>query len=320
MTLGDDGTIGNGLSRLSAATFELTDFANPTGSVTINSGSANDTLTVNGLPDLTAGLAIGSAAQPFATITFSGTVKLPAGKNRSATGGSVGINSGSNVQIEINGPAAGSQYGQLNVNGSVSLNGASLNLSLGYSPSVGTSFTIVNNDASDAIGGAFSGLPEGKVFAVTSGSFTSNFQITYQGGDGNDVVVTSVIPPTGVTATLAGTVLYVIGTAANDLILVDQVGSTVRVFDGSTVIYSGLSSGVESLYVAGSDGDDHITIDPSLGSRPAYVWAALATMSSQAEAATISLSGGPGADHSMAALATTTSLPTQPIWGPYCPP
>ena len=45
-TLGDDGITANTLSRLSAATFPRTDFANPTGAFTINRGNAADTLDI----------------------------------------------------------------------------------------------------------------------------------------------------------------------------------------------------------------------------------------------------------------------------------
>ena len=59
-TLADDGTGANTMSRLSGATFETTDFANPTGSVQINRGNAADTMVVNALPDLTSSLFIGA--------------------------------------------------------------------------------------------------------------------------------------------------------------------------------------------------------------------------------------------------------------------
>ena len=87
MTLGDDGTI-NTLSRLSSSptSFERTDFANPTGSLTINRGNASDTITVNALPDFNADLSIGTTAGPFAAITLSGEVTLAAGKILSASG------------------------------------------------------------------------------------------------------------------------------------------------------------------------------------------------------------------------------------------
>ncbi len=81
-TLADDGTGANGMSRLSGATFEDTDFANPTGSVTINRGNAADTLVVNALTDLTASLTIGSAGGgEFSTVTFNGAVTLASGNN-----------------------------------------------------------------------------------------------------------------------------------------------------------------------------------------------------------------------------------------------
>gem|GEM_PF-638120 len=89
VTLGDDGTSGNTLSRLSAATFETTDFANPTGSVTINRGSASDNLTVNALPDFNASLTLGSGANPFSQLSFNGAVTLASNKNLSGDASSV---------------------------------------------------------------------------------------------------------------------------------------------------------------------------------------------------------------------------------------
>ncbi|HMQ04014.1 MAG TPA: Ig-like domain repeat protein [Pyrinomonadaceae bacterium] len=76
--LEDDGTSGNGISRLRSAigTFETTDFTNPTGSVTINRGNAADALTVSSLPDFDAAFAVGSATDPFDSVTFGGTVAL----------------------------------------------------------------------------------------------------------------------------------------------------------------------------------------------------------------------------------------------------
>ena len=76
VTLADDG-VANTLSRLSGATFETTDFANPTSSVQINRGNAADTMVVNALPDLTSSLFIGApAGGEFATVTFNGAITL----------------------------------------------------------------------------------------------------------------------------------------------------------------------------------------------------------------------------------------------------
>jgi hypothetical protein len=84
VTLADDGTGGNTLSRLSGATFETTDFANPTGSLTLNRGNASDTLTVGALPDFNAALTLGTGGNPFSTIDFTGGVTLAADKDLDA--------------------------------------------------------------------------------------------------------------------------------------------------------------------------------------------------------------------------------------------
>ena len=81
-TLADDGTAANGLSRLSGATFEQTDFSNPTSALTINRGNAADTMVVNALPDLTSSLTMGSAGGgEFSTITFNGAITLASGRS-----------------------------------------------------------------------------------------------------------------------------------------------------------------------------------------------------------------------------------------------
>ena len=51
---------------------------------------------------------------------------------------------------------------------------------------VGNTFTILTNDGLDPIRGEFAGLPEGTFFFRGK----LKFQITYKGGDGNDVVLT----------------------------------------------------------------------------------------------------------------------------------
>lgn len=103
--------------------------------------------------------------------------------------------SASTLFFELNSPTVGTGYDQLNVTGTISLGGGSLLLALGFTPVVGTVFTIINNDEADAVSGTFGGLPEGATFTTNS----LNFRISYIGGDGNDVTLTRVIPPTGIT-------------------------------------------------------------------------------------------------------------------------
>src|SRR5262249_35233098 len=98
--------------------------------------------------------------------------------------------------VELNGTVPGSGYDQVNVNGTVNLSNSVLRLLVGFTPAVGNSFTIINNDGADAVLGTFSGLPEGAVF-TNNGAL---FNILYTGGDGNDVVIYRGAPPAHLTS------------------------------------------------------------------------------------------------------------------------
>lgn len=75
----------------------------------------------------------------------------------------------------------------------IALNNATLNvvLSSGYKIAQGDKFTIIDNKSSRPVSGTFLNQPEGSVFSVGDGTFS----ITYAGGDGNDVVITTVSAP-----------------------------------------------------------------------------------------------------------------------------
>ena len=96
-----------------------------------------------------------------------------------------------NYVSKIAGTTAGTDYDQLNVTGTVTLGNARLFLVPfgGFRPAPGDSFVILKNDGTDAINGTFLNAPEG---AVLAGALNTAFKITYRGGDGNDVAVTSV--------------------------------------------------------------------------------------------------------------------------------
>jgi len=85
------------------------------------------------------------------------------------------------LNIDLN-PAASSD--QLQVNGTVTLGGG-LQVQLVGIPALGQNYVIIDNDGTDAINGTFVGLPEGAVIVLNGFSF----QISYAGGDGNDVVL-----------------------------------------------------------------------------------------------------------------------------------
>jgi PEP-CTERM motif len=110
---------------------------------------------------------------------------------------------------EIGGLAAGSEHDRLTIQGQVSLNGLlDVQLLSAFQPSAGDVFTIIDNLSSNSINGTFTGLQEGAYF-VSGGQL---WNITYQGGTGNDVMLMAVPEPStwallGVTG-LGGAAVY----------------------------------------------------------------------------------------------------------------
>ena len=70
-----------------------------------------------------------------------------------------------------------------------------LSLTLGFAPTTGTQFTVIDNTATPAgstpILGTFSNLPQGGTISATFSSTTYYFTANYAGGDGNDLVLTA---------------------------------------------------------------------------------------------------------------------------------
>ena len=90
---------------------------------------------------------------------------------------------------KISGTTPGANgHDQLNVTGSVNLNN-SLFVPLplnGFQPAIGDTYLIVKNDGTDPVNGTFLNQPEGSTF---SGPLNTAFQISYRGGDGNDITI-----------------------------------------------------------------------------------------------------------------------------------
>jgi hypothetical protein len=111
--------------------------------------------------------------------------------------GDYSLNSG-DLLVEVDGGAAGTGYDQLIVTGDVSLAG---DLSLAVTAlasqlGAGQDLLIIDNQGANPVGGGFTGLGEGA--ALMAGGLP--FTLSYLGGDGNDVILTSVIPePTSIT-------------------------------------------------------------------------------------------------------------------------
>jgi hypothetical protein len=102
--------------------------------------------------------------------------------------GNLTMNAGDTLAIEIDGPVSGSEFDNWVVTGTVTLGGATLDLGGAYllDPSTPETFQIVST-GTGPVGGQFAGLDEGDLVLLNG----RLLYITYQGGDGNDVVLYS---------------------------------------------------------------------------------------------------------------------------------
>ena len=95
--------------------------------------------------------------------------------------------------VDLNGTDVGTGYDQLDVTGAVDLHTftqLSVTIGGGFVPAPGDTFVIIKSDGTDAIQGNFINtqpIPEGSL--ITVGSTT--LQLSYVGGDGNDVTLTA---------------------------------------------------------------------------------------------------------------------------------
>ena len=174
------------------------------------------------------GAAFGGNGTAGAVTVESGGTFAP-GDPSTITVASLTLNSGSYFAEEIGGTSAGTGgaggYDQTYVQqsgGAVSLGGASLDLSLvnGFTPSVGQSFTIVDNETGNAVSGTFEGLPQDGVFEIAG----TPWRISYSGGSNNrSVTLTAVGPPI---------LSAVVGTTAEAV----QGGAAVALLSGAPMV------------------------------------------------------------------------------------
>ncbi|MEM9366352.1 MAG: cadherin domain-containing protein [Planctomycetota bacterium] len=154
-------------------------------SVTIAGGTINDRLGTDLIADENMVTLVGSIepGQSPGILTVEGDLFI-ADDNR--------------FEVEIGGPQAGStdnDHDQIQVTGAVTISpSVTLDVALfgGFIPASRQPYVIVDNDGTDEISGSFAGLPEGASIEVGDGAF----QISYSGGDGNDVALIWLAPTT----------------------------------------------------------------------------------------------------------------------------
>jgi Repeat of unknown function (DUF5650) len=161
-------------------------YASPNGTTvaTDNLATTDSPVTFTSSVLLNAGLTLSVGA---GTVTFAGGTLTPNPGVFSIAGG-LALASSTTFSALLNGTDPAS-YSQVTASGSIDLGSSTLTLTLGFTPEMGDSFTLLTAGDGSSIAGTFAGLDEGATFS--QGGFT--FQITYQGGpNGNSVVLTRV--------------------------------------------------------------------------------------------------------------------------------
>ncbi|WP_034374585.1 Ig-like domain-containing protein, partial [Comamonas testosteroni] len=188
----------NSFTKLGAGTLTLTGTSNYAGATNVNAGTllVNGALVGTSSLTVAAGATLGGSGSIFANSSTntlsvqSGGVLSPGNSAGTLTvNGNLQMNAGSVLAVEINGTTAGTQYDQVVVNGTADISGATLAVTHGYTPGLGDTYTLIDNNLSDGVTGNFSGLAEGAT--LTAGGNSTELTVSYVGGTGNDFTLTA---------------------------------------------------------------------------------------------------------------------------------
>lgn len=185
------------LTKAGAGELTLSNSNTNAGTTTVSAG----TLVVDGSTSSATTVASGSTLAGSGTLGGDVTVQnggtLSPGNSGAGTltvNGNLTLDFGSTLALDINGATAGTGYDRVVVNGVVDVSGATLAVTHGYAAGSGDSYTVIVNDAADAVVGTFSGISEGGKFNAAGNG--TELTTSYIGGDGNDLTLTAPIAPT----------------------------------------------------------------------------------------------------------------------------
>lgn len=159
--------------------------------------------------------------------------------------GNLQLSSSDTLRFEVSGTAAGSNQDQIFVLGGVDLGDATLDLSSTIQSNLGQVITLIDNDLSDPITGNFAGLPEGASL-VLDGSI---FEISYVGGDGNDVTLTQVDTYTAT------------GDGTDETFTLSSDPSNITLSINGSAVATILRTSVNRFVINSATGDDLLRLD-----------------------------------------------------------
>jgi autotransporter-associated beta strand protein len=171
-----------------------------TGSRLVVSGTLSGGVLANSGATLAGRGTVNGAANVIGTLA-PGPLLPNSGPGDLTVNGLVTFDTTSEFNLQLNGGASDTGFDQLTVGaeGSVSILGGTLTLSLGFVPNTNQQFMVIENLSSSPISGVFSNLAQGGTISATFGAVNYTFTANYAGGTGNDLVLTVPEPTSGLT-------------------------------------------------------------------------------------------------------------------------
>ncbi|MEO8297523.1 MAG: autotransporter-associated beta strand repeat-containing protein, partial [Burkholderiales bacterium] len=223
VTLSGDIAGTGSLTKAGTGTLTLSGSNTYTGDTNVSAGTLSVTGSLSGSTNVDTGATLAGTGTVGNVTMYGGTLAPGvAGVNNGVgtltVNGDLLLASGAVLAMDVRGTTAGTDHDQLVVDGTVDLNSGTLSVALGYTPNFEDHYTLIANDASDAVSNTFDGLAEGSTLSAGGVVFTAS----YAGDTGNDFTLSAPANTTPVISGLDGQSVAWAG--AGNTVLLDGSG------------------------------------------------------------------------------------------------